>query len=518
MSGPRFDGGPSEPAYSNSVRETTQSTTRQPDGPFCVASRTYSPMCSSKRSTRLVRVQRKRLRGGLQPECLSGAVRRRLDPQSERRRKRIGLGVQQFYRFADAAGPLDAERGRVAEGDRNAVVRLEGRGDHLLLHLPVERQRELLALVVLPDVDERVLLGQLRQRQVERRLVPLLHRPNGGLERRRREIAPAGRARNPEGIADPHVAQAPDLRDLSRSDGLPLNDRRALESGQRRHLLVSESIPHANRPGEEPRVRDLVAGVVALDLEHGRGERAVLAPRLGGQQLRDTRHQLLKAEPAQCRARKGGMHDPASRLRCQRAAKLLLFHAAPLHVRGQELLVVLRERGQEVAVDRDDSRCQPLLDRGDHPLRIGPFAVDLVDEEERRHAQPFERAPEERRLRLHALHRRDDQHCAVQHREDALDLRDEVRVAGRVDQVDGDVPDRERRHRRLDGDSALLLQRERVGLRGALVHAAELVDHAGGMQQPLGERCLTGVYMRQDSQVERPSKQPAYLPIWSQRP
>ena len=31
---------------------------------------------------------------------------------------------------------------------------------------------------------------------------------------------------------------------------------------------------------------------------------------------------------------------------------------------------------------------------------------------------------------------------------------------------------------------------------------ADLVDHAGGVQQPLGEGGLTGVYMRQDSEVQ----------------
>ena len=39
------------------------------------------------------------------------------------------------------------------------------------------------------------------------------------------------------------------------------------------------------------------------------------------------------------------------------------------------------------------------------------------------------------------------------------------------------------------------------------VDAAGLADHAGGVQQPFRKSCLTGVYMRQDSQVERSAKQ-----------
>jgi hypothetical protein len=76
-------------------------------------------------------------------------------------------------------------------------------------------------------------------------------------------------------------------------------------------------------------------------------------------------------------------------------------------------------------------------------------------------------------------------------------------VTRRIDQVDADVADRERGDRGLDRDAALALQRERVGLRRAVIDAAGLVDDPGGEEEPLGEACLTGVYMRQDSQGER---------------
>ena len=35
------------------------------------------------------------------------------------------------------------------------------------------------------------------------------------------------------------------------------------------------------------------------------------------------------------------------------------------------------------------------------------------------------------------------------------------------------------------------------------IDAADLVDDTGGEEQPLGQACLTGVYMRQDPQVQR---------------
>jgi len=64
-----------------------------------------------------------------------------------------------------------------------------------------------------------------------------------------------------------------------------------------------------------------------------------------------------------------------------------------------------------------------------------------------------------RSLWLHALDGRDHQHGAVEHAQGAFHLGDEIRVAWRVDQVDGDIVDRERNDRGLDRDPALPLQR-----------------------------------------------------------
>ena len=69
------------------------------------------------------------------------------------------------------ARPLDADRRDRSELDLDAVIGGERLRDDLALHLAVERQEQLLAGVVLAQVDERVLLGQLGQRGEERRLV-----------------------------------------------------------------------------------------------------------------------------------------------------------------------------------------------------------------------------------------------------------------------------------------------------------------------------------------------------------
>ena len=165
-----------------------------------------------------------------------------------------------------------------------------------------------------------------------------------------------------------------------------------------------------------------------------------------------------------------------------------------------------------------DHRREPLRDGRQHAVVSGAGTVDLVDEDQRRDAEPLQRAHQDTGLRLHALDRGDHQHRAVEHAQGAFHLGDEVRVPGGVDQVDGDVADRERHHRGLDRDPALPLQRERVGLRRASVDAADLVDDTGGEQQPLGEGGLTGVYMRQDPQVQRSASQAPYPPTRSGSP
>ena len=55
--------------------------------------------------------------------------------------------------------------------------------------------------------------------------------------------------------------------------------------------------------------------------------------------------------------------------------------------------------------------------------------------------------------------------------------------------------------------SALALERQRISLRRACIDTADLVDDAGGVQKPLGQSGLTGIYMCQNAQVEHSSRQ-----------
>ena len=116
--------------------------------------------------------------------------------------------------------------------------------------------------------------------------------------------------------------------------------------------------------------------------------------------------------------------------------------------------------------------------------------------------QALQRAHQDPGLRLHALDGRQHEDRPVEHDERALDLGDEVRVAGGVDDVDRQVAERERHDGGTDGDAAAALEREGVGLGGAGVDGPRAVDDSRLVEEPLGECGLTGVDVRQDAEVE----------------
>jgi hypothetical protein len=230
------------------------------------------------------------------------------------------------------------------------------------------------------------------------------------------------------------------------------------------------------------------------------------------------------------------MHEHPLRLRRQLRDKLPIRRSSlVLDVRGEDPVVMLRQRLGEpgskrdvVAVRRLEACCaraervrsshrhdrgsQAFRDRLDGPLVVGTRAVDLVHEQQRRDVQALESAHENARLGLDALDGGDDQHGAVEHVQNPLHLGDEVGVAWGVDQVDVDGAERERGNGRLDGDAPPALELQRVGLRGAGIDAADFVDDSGFEEKPLREGCLTGVYMRQDSEVELFLRHASFLP------
>ena len=230
----------------------------------------------------------------LDPEPHPGPGGGRLDAEPDRGQERVGRLVQPLHGRAAAERPLDADRGRLAEADRQAEVGGQGRPDDLLLDLTVERDVHLLAEVVLAQVDQRVLLGQLGEGRVQGAPVGGTAGDDHRLQGRRVEVAPgAGGPGDADLVADPDLAEAPELADLPGGDGRAPDGRRAvLEHADRGDLALAvaaqpQPVPHPDGAREQADVGDLLPGRAALDLEHGARDRAGGVALGRGQQLAD---------------------------------------------------------------------------------------------------------------------------------------------------------------------------------------------------------------------------------------
>ncbi len=136
-------------------------------------------------------------------------------------------------------------------------------------------------------------------------------------------------------------------------------------------------------------------------------------------------------------------------------------------------------------------------------LGLGAGQVDLVEDRDDLEARVECEEEIRQRLRLDALRRVDDEDGAFARRQRARDLVGEVHVAGRVDQVElellaalGGVT--HPHGVELDGDAALTLEVERV--EDLLLHLA-LLERAGGLDQPVGQRRLAVVDVGDDAEV-----------------
>ena len=114
-------------------------------------------------------------------------------------------------------------------------------------------------------------------------------------------------------VADPHLRQAPHLRDLSRCHRGPANRLAVVEHVDRGDLPLGirpepKSISDGHGSREHANVRDLLAGPPALDLEDAAGDRAVDVPFAGRQKLRDACHQRIDARAGDRRAEEHRMH------------------------------------------------------------------------------------------------------------------------------------------------------------------------------------------------------------------
>jgi hypothetical protein len=157
--------------------------------------------------------------------------------------------------------------------------------------------------------------------------------------------------------------------------------------------------------------------------------------------------------------------------------------------------------GADRDLHRHGVRAQPIFDHLDTAPVVGTRPVELVDEADPRHAVAVGLAPDRLGLGLDACHAVEDDHGSVQNTQAALDLHREVHVPGRIDDVDAVLIPEAGRGRGRDGDAPLLLLGHPVHRGRALVNLAELVDLLGVEEDPLGDRRLPGIDVRDDPDV-----------------
>src|SRR5205085_2557893 len=129
------------------------------------------------------------------------------------------------------------------------------------------------------------------------------------------------------------------------------------------------------------------------------------------------------------------------------------------------------------------------------------FPVELVDEDRTGQATLLREPPCNLRLHLDALDGRDNEQREVGGLQRGDDVSDEIRVSGRVEQVDLVAVELEGRERERHRDGPPLLLRVEIRNGRAVFDAPDARDRAGTEQQRLRERRLAGAAVAQECDV-----------------
>src|SRR5262249_24439890 len=157
------------------------------------------------------------------------------DPREERVRRL----TDELHCRAGTGRPLDADRGALAERNLKSEFAGQRRPDDLLLHFAVERDKQLGPAVVLPQVDQRVLLGELCRARDQRPLAAGAGGNHDRPERGWREVALRELAvRLAECVPDPDCGEPLEHADLPGRDLLAPARPAALEYADRRDLRL----------------------------------------------------------------------------------------------------------------------------------------------------------------------------------------------------------------------------------------------------------------------------------------
>ena len=163
-------------------------------------------------------------------------------------------------------------------------------------------------------------------------------------------------------------------------------------------------------------------------------------------------------------------------------------------------LVLFADRQMERR-HRGAERLDELVERA---LERGPLTVELVDEERPGDTEVLGDVPGDPGLHLEPLDGGDHDDRQIGRSQPGLRVADEVRVAGRVEQVDLVVLPLERRKGERDRDPLGNLVGIEVADGVAVLDAAHAIDGAGGEQECFGERRFPGTAVADEHDVADP--------------
>ena len=248
----------------------------------------------------------------------------------------MGLGADDLLGLADPRRALDAHDRGLAEVGGDAVVALERRLDDLLLDLAVERDGDLVPVVVLADVDERILLGELAEGRPQAAGLLGSQREHDGLERRPREARRLGLARGrfADRVADPDRTEAADRRHLPRHEHVAPRRAGGREYLDRRRLRLlpspdADALARPQRAGEQADVGDALACRRALDLEHAAGDRRLGIAASAREELVDAGEQRVDPVAGRRRPEEHRVDPALPRLRRELLAQVEPARAPP---------------------------------------------------------------------------------------------------------------------------------------------------------------------------------------------
>ncbi len=163
--------------------------------------------------------------------------------------------------------------------------------------------------------------------------------------------------------------------------------------------------------------------------------------------------------------------------------------AGGIHVREVQLVIVGIQRRKQVETF---VQCA---------IRLGIGFVDLVQHHDRAQPQGQRLGGDEFGLRHRAFRGVDQQHHAIDHRQDPLYLATEIGVAGGVDDIDAGAFPFHRGGLGEDGNAALAFQV--IAVHGPFGHGLVLAERAGLFQKLIHQRCFAVVNVSDDRNVAK---------------